>query len=448
MRATRAEQFDDGRERRALISIGAHGDWAPAQDRPDPVDVLATANDGRLEELIPIRFGRMAESPFAFLRGGAAVMAADLSRVPTTGIQVQLSGDSHLMNFGLFATPERNVSFGLNDFDETMRGPWEWDVKRLVASLVVASQDVGLGDGTAESIAVAGARAYRHRMAELATLSPLDVYYDRIDLAELIEEAPKKKIRKLRKKMLRKAHRRVAENLYPKLVANAGGDLRIVDQPPLIFHVDDVTPDTVQGFFDNYRSSLPVDMQFLLDLYVLRDVAVKVVGVGSVGTRCYAVLFTDDDGNPLLLQVKEANNSVLAAHLPTRSKKRVHNGERVVIGQRLLQAVSDIFLGHSTSPAGRDFYVRQLRDMKLSVRLGDDEDQMTRYAEYCGMALARAHANTGSASAITGYLGDSDTVDRSLGQFGLAYAEQTVRDHEALVEAIDKEHVPARFEAR
>jgi uncharacterized protein (DUF2252 family) len=441
-----AEQFEDGRERRALISPGAHGDWAPAEDRPDPIDVLVASNDGRLEELIPIRFGRMAESPFAFLRGGAAVMAADLSRVSTTGLHVQLSGDCHLMNFGLFATPERNVSFGLNDFDETMRGPWEWDVKRLVASLVVASQDEGLGDSTAESVAIAGAHAYRHRMAEMATMSPLEVYYDRFDLEELVEESPDKTARKHRKKMLRKAHRRVAENLYPKLAEEAAGGLRIADQPPLIFHMDDVTPETVQGFFDNYRSSLPEDLQVLFDRYVLRDVAVKVVGVGSVGTRCYAGLFTDDNGGPLLLQVKEANDSVLAAYVPTRSKKRVHNGERVVTGQHLLQAVSDIFLGYSTSPVGRDFYVRQLRDMKLSVNLGDDEEEMTRHAEYCGMALARAHANTGSAAAITGYLGNSDTVDKSLGQFGLAYAEQNVRDHQALVEAIDKERVPARFE--
>jgi uncharacterized protein (DUF2252 family) len=446
MTPTRAEQFEDGRDRRALISHSAHGEWSPAPVRPDPIEVLLASNAGRLEELIPIRFGRMAVSPFAFLRGGAAVMAADLSRVPTTGIEVQLSGDCHLMNFGLFATPERNVSFGLNDFDETLRGPWEWDVKRLVASLVVASQDQGFDDDTAESVAVAGARAYRHRMAELASMSPLEVFYDRIDLANLIEDSPSKKTRSRRKKMFRKAHRRVAENLYPKLAEHAAGDLRIADQPPLIFHTDDVTPETVQGFFDNYRSSLPPDLQVLFDRYMLRDVAVKVVGVGSVGTRCYAVLFTDDDGNPLLLQVKEANDSVLAGYVPTRSKKMVHNGERVVTGQQLLQAVSDIFLGYSTSPAGRDFYVRQLRDMKLSVDLADDEKRMTRYAEYCGMALARAHANTGSASAITGYLGNSDEADISFGRFGLAYADQTVQDHRALVDAIDKERVPAQFE--
>jgi uncharacterized protein (DUF2252 family) len=447
MTLTRAEQFEDGRGRRALISHGAHGEWVPAADRPDPIDVLVASNDGRLDKLIPIRFGRMAENPFAFLRGSAAVMAADLSGVPTTALEVQACGDCHLMNFGLFATPERNVSFGLNDFDETMRGPWEWDLKRLVASLVVASQDADFGDSTAESVAVAGARAYRRRMAEMASMSPLEVYYDRFDLAELIEESPDKKTKKHREKMLRKAHRRVAENLYPRLVANAGGDLRIVDQPPLIFHIDDVTPETVQGFFDNYRSSLPGDIQVLFDRYILRDVALKVVGVGSVGTRCYAVLFTDDDGGPLLLQVKEAYNSVLAAYVPTRSEETAHNGERVVTGQHLLQVVSDIFLGYSTSPAGRDFYVRQLRDMKLSVtRWEDDPELMTRYAEFCGMALARAHANTGSAAAITGYLGDSDKVDRSFGQFGLAYAEQTVRDHKALVEAIDTQRVPARFD--
>src|SRR4051795_4063559 len=219
MSLTRAEQFTDGRQRRKLISRGEHGDWAPGGDRFDPVEVLLASNDGRLEELIPIRFGRMAASPFAFLRGSAAVMAADLSQVPTTGLQVQACGDCHLVNFGLFATPERNVVFGLNDFDETMPGPWEWDVKRLTASLAVASQDVGMRDRSVESVAIAGARAYRQRMVEMAGMTPLEVWYDRIDLAKLIEEAPDKATRARREKMQRKARERVADNLFPKLVA-------------------------------------------------------------------------------------------------------------------------------------------------------------------------------------------------------------------------------------
>jgi uncharacterized protein (DUF2252 family) len=445
MSLTRAEQFTDGRQRRKLISRGEHGDWAPARDRFDPVEVLLASNDGRLEELIPIRFGRMAASPFAFLRGSAAVMAADLSQVPTTGLQVQACGDCHLVNFGLFATPERNVVFGLNDFDETMPGPWEWDVKRLTASLAVASQDVGMRDRSVESVAIAGARAYRQRMVEMAGMTPLEVWYDRIDLAKLIEEAPDKATRARREKMQRKARERVADNLFPKLVADAG-EMRIADQPPLMFHADGVDTDTVQGFFDDYRSSLATDRQALFDRYVLRDVAIKVVGVGSVGTRCFVVLFADDDGKPLLLQVKEANNSVLAPYDPVTPKGKVHNGERVVNGQHLMQPASDIFLGYGTSPEGRAFYVRQLRDMKLSVVLVDDEELMIRYAEFCGKALARAHANTGSAAAIAGYLGNGDSFDKALGQFSLAYAEQTVRDHKALVEAIDQGRVPAIME--
>jgi uncharacterized protein (DUF2252 family) len=443
MTPTRAERFEDGRARRARISRSAHGDWSPAQDRPDPIDVLMASNAGRLEELIPIRFGRMAASPFTFLRGSAAVMAADLSGVPTTGLEVLACGDCHLMNFGFFATPERNVVFGVNDFDETLPGPWEWDIKRLAASLVVACQDEGISDSAAESVAVSGVRAYRRRLGELATMSPLEVWYDRIELAELIEEAPDKATRRRRKKMRRKAHKRVAENVFPKLVGN---NLCIKDQPPRIFHRDDVTPKTVHEFFDAYRASLPKDRQILFDRFTLRDVAIKVVGVGSVGTRCYVVLFTDDDGKPLLLQVKEANDSVLAPYFAKGPLKIVHNGERVVTGQHLMQPASDIFLGYATSPAGRAFYVRQLRDMKLSVTLAADEELMTRYAEFCGIALARAHANTGSAAAITGYLGSSDNFDKALGRFALAYATQTVRDHKALVEAIDTERVSAIFE--
>jgi len=281
-------------------------------------------------------------------------------------------------------------------------------------------------------------------MSELATMTPLEVWYDHIDLAKLIEDAPDKATRQRRKQMQRKAQQRVAENLFPKLVDD---NMRMVDQPPLIYHQDGIDVDSVAVFFETYRQSLPHERQVLFDRYTLRDVCIKVVGVGSVGTRCYAVLFTDDADKALLLQVKEANDSVLAPHLPSKSTNKIHNGQRVVTGQRLMQPATDVFLGWSKSPVGRDFYVRQLRDMKLSVTLTRDPELMIRYGEFCGIALARAHANSGSAAAISGYLGTNATFDKALGHFALAYADQTVRDHQALVEAINDGRVPAVLEA-
>jgi uncharacterized protein (DUF2252 family) len=436
------QQVDDGRGRRDVISRAAHADWAPAAGRPDPVEVLQASNEGRVPELIPIRFGRMAVSPFTFLRGSAAVMAADLAAVPTTGLQVQACGDCHLMNFGLFATPERNVVFGLNDFDETLPGPWEWDLKRLVASFVVAGRDVRLPDEQNLSLAAAAVRAYRERLWEFAEMSPLAIWYDRLDLARGIEEAPDKETRKRREQLQRQAHRRVAENLFPKLVTSDGGALRIADQPPLMYHPPELTRELALGFLETYRSSLAEDRRVLFDRYEYQDAAIKVVGVGSVGTRCFVVLFTADGDHPLLLQVKEANRSVLERHV-VPAPEVVHNGARVVVGQHLMQPASDIFLGWGTGAAGRDFYVRQLRDMKVSATVTSDATMMTSYASFCGLALARAHANTGSAAAIAGYLGTGSKADDAFAEFGRRYADQTELDHRALVEAIDSGRLEA-----
>lgn len=439
------ELVDDGRSRRDVVSRGSHAEWVPAADRLDPVEMLVASNEGRLEELVPIRFGRMALSPFAFLRGSAAVMAADLAKVPTTGLGVQACGDCHLMNFGLFATPERNVVFGLNDFDETLPGPWEWDLKRLVASIVVAARDVRLDDDQASLAAAAAMRAYRERMWHFAEMSPLDVWYDRIDLARVIERAPDKAARKRAENLDRRARGRVAEHLFPKLATSEGGRLHIADQPPLIYHPSELNLELALAFFDTYRASLARDRVLLFDRYRLVDTAVKVVGVGSVGTRCLVALFTSLDGHPLILQVKEAGRSVLEAYVD--HQEVTHNGERVVIGQHLMQPASDIFLGWGRGPAGGlDFYVRQLRDMKVSIALTDDVATHIRYAQYCGLALARAHANTGSAAAIAGYLGTGDKADKSFTQFALGYADQTERDHRALVEAIDSGRIPAIME--
>jgi uncharacterized protein (DUF2252 family) len=431
----------DGRGRRDRVSRSSHAEWSPAADRPDVIDTLLASNAGRLEELAAIRFGRMAVSPFTFLRGSAAVMAADLAAIPTTCLQVQACGDCHLMNFGLFATPERNVVFGLNDFDETLPGPWEWDAKRLVASLVVAGRDVRLNDSDSLRIAAEAMRSYRERLWELAEMSPLEIWYDRIDLARTMEEAPDEDARKHRERLARQARKRVAENLFPKLVATEGGHLRIVDQPPLIYHPPELTSDVVADFFDSYRQSLAPDRRVLFDRYRFEDAAIKVVGVGSVGTRCFVCVFADEGGHPLILQVKEANPSVLAPYVTDHEV--AHNGQRIVTGQHLMQPASDIFLGWGTSSGSREFYVRQLRDMKVSVTLARDAVQLRRYAAFCGQALARAHANTGSAAAIAGYLGTNTKIDKAFARFGLAYADQTERDHRTLVEAIDDGRLPA-----
>lgn len=397
---------------------------------------------------MPIRFGRMAVSPFAFLRGAADVMASDLAAMPTTGLQVQASGDCHLLNFGLFATPERNVVFGLNDFDESLPGPWEWDLKRLVASFVVVGRELGFDDDPAMAVAAAGVRAYRERMWKYAEMSPLEIWYDRIDLAQAIEEAPDRAARKQRKRISRQARRRVAENLVPKLVTTKDGRPRIADRLPLLYHPSDYSVERALGFLATYRASLPRDRQVLFDRYQFQDAAAKVVGVGSVGTRCFVTLLTADGGHSLLLQVKEANASVLEPYVEVRDQDTIaHNGNRVVVAQHLMQPVSDIFLGWGTGPEGRDFYVRQLRDMKLSVAPVGDVTRDTRYAQFCGLALARAHANTGSAAAIAGYLGTGTKVDKAFARFGQAYADQTERDHRMLVEAIESGRVLATDES-
>jgi uncharacterized protein (DUF2252 family) len=431
------ERLAAGKALRDAVPRRSHATWTPPADRPDPVATLGAADVDRLPELVPIRYGRMLVSPFAFLRGSASVMAVDLAGSPTTGVTVQVCGDCHLMNFGLFATPERNVVFGLNDFDETAPGPWEFDVKRLAASFVVAALDAGLGETLARRGAVAAVRSYRDCLWEHVAQSPLDVWYERIDLEREIAAAPDKQARSRRQRMAERARARVGDQLVPKLVRADGDAMTIVDQPPLNFHPEVEDPHGLAlGFLATYRESRPADRRVLFDRYELRDVAVKVVGVGSVGTRCLIGLMSSAAGHPLFLQVKEASASVLEA--VTEGPHMAHHGERVVLGQRLMQPASDIFLGWGTGPGGRHFYVRQLRDMKLSVTLQRDPVGMMRYAEYCGRALARAHANSGDPAVIAGYLGRSDRFDEAIGTWALAYATQTVEDHAALAAAAEE----------
>ena len=398
--------------------------------------MLEDSNKGRLESLVPIRYGRMAKSPFTFLRGSAAVMAHDLASTPVTGIEAQLCGDCHLSNFGLFATPERHLVFDLNDFDETLPGPWEWDLKRLVTSFVVAARDRNFSEAQAREFALHVAGAYRKHIHECAHMAPLDVWYQRMEWQTVIESAQDARSRRLAQDMEMAARKRVIEHLFPKIVKHEGDKVRFQDQPPVLFHVNEKTVgERVRYAMDEYRLTLPDDRRVLYDRYEIVDFAAKVVGIGSVGTRCFIVLLMSVDNDPLILQLKEARHSVIE---PYARKSRYDNqGQRVVFGQRLMQSSSDIFLGWVRGKRGFDFYVRQLRDMKFSAPLERGTPVLFHhYASLCGWTLARAHAKSGNAAAISGYLGKSDRFDDAIAKFAAAYADQTERDHATLVKAI------------
>ena len=444
-----------GRDARKMTPPESHAEFAPAAGRPDPVGILQAQDADRLPELVPIRHGRMGLSPFAFLRGSAAVMAADLAAAPSTGLTVQLCGDAHLMNFGLFGSPERRLVFDINDFDETWPGPWEWDVKRLAASLAVAGRTNGYGRKVRRGLVLAMAGRYRLAMAEFAAMRDLDVWYARADVDDLVGTlgAQLDKTRRKRLEQVRtKAMTRDSLQAYKKLTAVVDGSRRIVADPPLVVPIRDLLPemkwqelaDQLRGLLGGYRESLPDDRRHLFDRYEFVDMARKVVGVGSVGTRCWIVLLAGrDEHDPLLLQVKEAGQSVLAT-VPAE-----HEGRRVVVGQRLMQAVSDIFLGWQRTPGfdgrARDFYVRQLRDWKGAVDAEEMEPGgMRDYAALCGWTLARAHARTGDRIAIAAYLGDDAVVDNALADFAEKYADQTERDHAALAAAVRDGRVTAQ----
>ncbi|MFE9425105.1 DUF2252 domain-containing protein [Kitasatospora sp. NPDC006697] len=432
---TAAERAKRGRAARQRVGRREHGNWIPATDRPDPVRVLLDQGADRVPELLPIRHGRMAGSPFAFLRGAAAVLAADLAALPNTGLEVQLCGDAHLLNFGVFASPERILLFDLNDFDETYPGPFEWDVKRLAASVAVAARDNGEPDGKAHAAARAAATAYRRAMRRLAGAGELDVWYETVS-ADQVLALLRGRRRERAARNLEHARRRTSLQALAKLTEEREGQPRIISDPPLLEPVPEDDFKAIGKVFSSYRSTLPEDRRHLLDRFQLADAARKVVGVGSVGTRCYIALLSGRTlGEPLFLQIKEAQRSVLETYLPGRSP--AHQGHRVVAGQRLLQAAGDIFLGWTTGPAGRHFYGRQLRDMKGSAEV----DRMTArglrdYAALCGHTLARAHARSGDRVAIAAYLGGSEAFDEAIADFALRYAEQTVIDHRELTAAI------------
>jgi len=442
----RSERLENGKILRERLPRESHAAWSAPRKGRDPIAILEASNRGRLEDLVPIRYGRMARSPFTFLRGSAALMAHDLATTPATGIRVQACGDCHLLNFGGFATPERSLVFDLNDFDETLPAPWEWDLKRLVASFMVAARDNRMSDDDGRRAVLECASAYREHLRECSRMRPLEVWYQRLDAETLIKAAPDAKGRKFRQQVADRARERVIENLFPRIATLVDGRHRLVDQPPILFHVSE--PDfeqRVREALADYRESLSDERRVLLDRYRMEDVALKVVGIGSVGTRCYIGLLFSEDGHPLILQFKEAVRSVLAPHAGESAYD--NQGQRVVVGQRLMQSSSDIFLGWVRGRRGHDFFVRQLRDMKMSMPVdGFSAAQLKEYARICGWTLARAHAKSGDAATISGYLGKSDAFDRALGEFAHAYADQTQRDHAVLVQAIRSGRVKALLE--
>lgn len=443
---SREQRLVAGNALRDKLPRKGHSVWKRADKRRNAVAILQQSNRDRLPELVPIRFGRMLRSPFTFLRGSAGLMAHDLATTPSTGLRVQACGDCHLLNFGLFATPERNLIFDINDFDETLPAPWEWDLKRLAVSFAVAARDNGHSDEDAREAAVECVRAYREHLRECSKMSPLDVWYERLDIETLLRKAPDAAARKRREEMAERARKRIGEYLFPKVSAEVHGRRRLIDQPPILFHVaeEDANARFLEAL-EGYRQSLPDDRRVLFERYRLEDWAVKVVGIGSVGTRCLVGLFFSAENHPLLLQFKEARRSVLEPY----AGKSVHEnqGQRVVVGQRLMQSSSDIFLGWTRGRLGYHYFGRQLRDMKFSIPLeGASPAHMSRYAEACGLTLARAHAKSGDAATISGYLGKSDAFDQAIGAFALAYADQNERDHAALVASVKAGRVEALVE--
>jgi uncharacterized protein (DUF2252 family) len=437
-----------GKALRDAVPREAHGTWKAPKARRDPVELLNESNKRRLSQLVPIRFGRMLQSPFTFYRGAAAIMAADLASTPVSGIRVQACGDAHLLNFGGFATPERRVIFDINDLDETLPAPWEWDVKRLATSIVIAGRDIHLSDSEAARAAKGTVRSYRERMYDYAGMRALDVWYDAIDVDRYIREvAPTEQKRKMIAQDLAKAHERsLPEFLFPKLVGHQGSTPRIKDEPPLIFHPTEAqAPGLKTGYREAiavYRESLPEHTRVLFDRFRFYDLAVKVVGIGSVGTACTVGLFMAGDDDPLFLQVKEAGPSVLEPYAG-RSLHKNH-GQRVVEGQHLMQSAGDIFLGWTRGSDGRDRYVRQLRDMKISAPVEDfDAGHLRAYGRMCGWALARAHARSGDAATIAGYMGSSEAFDDAICEFADEYADQNRLDHRALVKAVREGKIKA-----
>ncbi len=462
-RATQAtlhsgESAERGRAARDTSPRAAHGDWTPAVDRPDPISVLGKQAATRVQELVPIRYGRMLVSPFTFYRGAAAVMAADLAVTPDSGIVVQACGDAHISNFGGFAAQDRRLLFGPNDFDETLPGPWEWDVKRMAASVEIAGRDVALPAGRRRWLVTECVREYREGMRAFAAESHLQVWYDRLDASELVEQFGGrlgKKGRILFAKPFAKARRKTSLRAVTKLTERVGSELRFRRVPPLLVPLSELVDpedarrdiDIVRAALDAYATSLDEDRRHLFATYRFVDMARKVVGVGSVGTRAWVLLFVGRGGkDPLVLQMKEAQASVLEPYLGASAFE--NHGERVVRGQRLSQAAIDVFLGWQRSVGldgvEHDFYIRQLWDWKASIDLSTmDQSGLHAYTRACGWSMARAHARSGDRLAIAAYLGAGPRFDDAIARFAAAYGDQNELDHQRLADAVASGEVEA-----
>jgi uncharacterized protein (DUF2252 family) len=436
---TVAERQARGRAQREQVPRETHADWVPPADRPDPINLLQSQEKTRLPDLLPLRYHRMLASPLAFLRGSAIIMAHDLGHTPKSGIQAQLCGDCHLSNFGVYGSPERALLFDLNDFDETLPGPWEWDVKRLAASLVVAGRSNGFSTSECREAARKAVQTYRLQMRNFAQMSTLAVWYSAINAYDILQffTSTMARARKRTRKTLEKARSQDHVKAFSQLTEVVNGRRQIKHDPPLVTRlpVEDLE-ERIAPIFQTYRRTLRDDKRALLDQYHFVDAAHKVVGVGSVGRRCYIVLLEGrDEQDPLFLQLKEAERSALEMHLPKSVYQ--HQGQRVVAGQRLMQAESDIFLGWLSGEAGADFYCRQLKDMKGSIPIEETRPAGLRfYASVCGWTLARAHARSGDRIQIAAYLGKSDAFDQAIVQFAEVYATQTERDYQALLAAV------------
>ena len=457
---TPEERTARGKAARNEVPRSSHGRWVPADHRPDPVALLEQQAATRVPELVPIRYGRMLVSPFTFYRGAALIMAADLAATARSGLNVQVCGDAHLSNFGVFASPERQLMFDINDFDETLPGPWEWDVKRLGASFEIAGRDRGFSEAQRREIVLAGAAEYRVRMRQAAEMRNLELWYTHVEVTQLFEQMKADLSRKhlaKAKATVAKARTRDSMQAFAKLTHDLDGERRITSDPPLVVPIEELLPERrqrdeveaeIRGLIRSYRRTLETDRRHLLEEFELVHLARKVVGVGSVGTRAWILLLRGrDDQDPLFLQAKEAQESVLERFV---GKSRYQNhGQRVVAGQRLMQAASDIFLGwqrvNGLDGQVRVFYVRQLRDWKGSADVDNMAPAvMTAYSRVCGSTLARAHARSGDRIAIAAYLGNGDVFDRAIADFSAAYADQNERDYQALRAAVDSGRVTAR----